>query len=269
MRALEKVTWLSNSCLCPIFNNILATAHAFFVITSFASKMNTHKRADVQDELELVELLRTALRGPIRRTRVTLDSLKQLKKVVGRVPSKKRSTKKSSCRVCAAGFTRTTTLRRHLLLKHPVDPNDLVLGRAPMCKKKHFCDICTSGFTRRNDLRTHLITLHDVNPSTLNFVRSQRFKKKHFCDICNSGFTRRNDLRTHLITLHDVNPRTIKLDRTPMCEKKHFCAICNSGFIRRGSLHHHKEICPRHSPEEFVVPDVYIITDTGRGFRFL
>ena len=143
-------------------------------------------------------------------------------------PKKEGEEKRYSCKLCGITFSRTNSLKRHVLSIHeqrrpyacPQCPQKFKIKyhlqkhveRAHEGKKAPRCEICSSRFKKDEDLLFHM-TLHEG-------------KDPLQCPFCDTHFEKKNSMTFHIGTVHE--------GKTP-----HPCHICDLKFTEFNVLKNH------------------------------
>ncbi|XP_071550240.1 uncharacterized protein [Panulirus ornatus] len=136
-------------------------------------------------------------------------------------------TRRFSCRMCNASYSREAKLRRHVL-SHSQEHQE----------KEHKCSKCSKSFSAKEYLQAHL-KLHGGKKykcETCGFLCSSPFnldthRKKHLgdkpfkCELCEKTFIRRDFLDSHMEQVHK--------------NKKSKCEVCGKLFSRKDVLKRH------------------------------
>ena len=106
------------------------------------------------------------------------------------------------CQKCSNGYTRLTSLTRHIQTAHSIErkfpckecsypgkTQDGLTNHIKTHSKAYQCDVCCRKFSRLTMLNQHRV-LHD-NPNTYQ------------CKICKKSYTQKRDLRNHLKKKHN------------------------------------------------------------------
>ncbi|KAG7155980.1 uncharacterized protein LOC121854298 [Homarus americanus] len=136
-------------------------------------------------------------------------------------------TRRFSCRLCNANYSREAKLRRHML-SHSQEHQE----------KEHKCSKCPKSFSTKEYLQAHL-KVHGGKKykcETCGFLCSSMFnlethRKKHLgdkpfkCELCEKTFVRRDFLDNHMEQVHK--------------NKKSKCQVCGKLFSRKDVLKRH------------------------------
>lgn len=131
------------------------------------------------------------------------------------------------CTICSKKFTRSDSLRIHLLIHS---------GKKPHPCEEHECNICKGKFTSRENLRIHETFQHSLKcykchkqfRSMIGLKRHLRAHTGKTCSLCGKNFARAKDFKVHLLTHSKPKP--------------YECTVCKQKFTELGYLENHKRI---------------------------
>ena len=138
------------------------------------------------------------------------------------------------CTVCSKGFSRKSTLMRHIQINTGEKPytctvcskgfsdnrNLTIHMRIHTGEKPHACTVCSKGFSQKSNLTNHML-IHTG-------------EKPYACTVCSKGFSRKSTLTQHI--------------RIHTGEKSYSCTVCSKGFSQKSSLTNHIRIHTGEKP---------------------